>query len=47
MPWKDIKGMRDWVAHGYGTIDLNKVWKTATEDIKPLFDYCESILNEN
>lgn len=47
MPWKDIKGMRDWVAHGYGTIDLNKVWKSATEDIKPLFDYCESILNEN
>ena len=32
---------------GSGTIDLNKVWKTATEDIKPLFDYCESILNEN
>ena len=47
VPWNDIKGMRDVVAHGYGTIDLNKVWKTATEDIKPLFDYCESILNEN
>ena len=29
------------------TIDLNKVWKTATEDIKLLFDYCELILNEN
>ena len=26
MPWKDIKGMRDWVAHGYGTIDWSDVW---------------------
>lgn len=47
MPWKDIKGMRDWVAHGYGTIDLDRVWKTAVEDIKPLRDYCEMILKEN
>lgn len=47
MPWKDIKGMRDWVAHGYGTIDLGKIWKTATEDIKPLREYCEFIIKSN
>ena len=47
MPWKDIKGMRDWVAHGYGTIDLNKVYNTATIDIKPLKDYCQEIINAN
>ena len=46
MPWKNIKGMRDWVAHGYHQIDINKVWKTATEDIKPLHDYCEYILKK-
>lgn len=47
MPWKDIKGMRDWVAHGYGTINLEEIWKTATSDIKPLREYCELIINEN
>ena len=47
MPWKDIKGMRDWVAHGYGTIDLDKVWKTATNDIRSLRLYCEKILTNN
>ena len=46
MPWKSIKGMRDWVAHGYGTISLKEVWKTATNDIKPLREYCERILAE-
>ena len=44
MPWKEIKGMRDWVAHGYGTIDWSDVWNTATKDIAPLRLYCEEIL---
>lgn len=39
--------MRDRVGHGYGTIDMNVVWKTATEDIKPLKNYCEIILKDN
>ena len=47
VPWKNIKGMRDWVAHGYHRIEMNKVWKTAVEDIKTLKDYCELILQEN
>lgn len=47
MPWKEIKGMRDWVAHGYGTIDLEKVWNTATKDVNPLRKYCESIISKN
>ena len=47
VPWKNIKGMRDWVVHGYGTIDFDTIWKTAVEDIKPLREYCESILETN
>lgn len=46
-PWKQIKGMRDKVAHGYGTIDLDRVWYTAIEDISPLLTYCRKILKEN
>lgn len=44
IPWKDIKGMRDIIGHGYGTIDNNIVWKTAATDIKPLSNYCEKII---
>lgn len=47
MPWKDIKGMRDHLAHGYGTIKLEEIWKTATCDIKPLREYCEQIIADN
>ena len=47
VPWRQIKGMRDKVAHGYGTLDKDKIWSVAKKDIKPLFDYCNSILQEN
>ena len=47
VPWKDIKGMRDWVGHGYYTIDRNTIWKTAFNEIIRLRKYCELILKEN
>ena len=47
IPWKKIKGMREHVVHGYGTIDLNIVWFTATNDIASLRDCCEKIIAEN
>lgn len=47
MPWKDIKGMRDWVGHGYGTLDLDEIWKTSTTEITPLREYCEYIINSD
>ena len=39
--------MRDKVAHGYGTIDLDIVWNAASKEIRPLKEYCEQILKEN
>ena len=47
VPWNKIKGMRDVVAHGYGTIDLNRVWQTASEDIKLLRESCEQIIKDS
>ena len=44
VPWKQITGMRDKVAHGYGTIDIDIVWGTATNDVMTLKKYCEKIL---
>lgn len=47
VPWRQIKGMRDKVAHGYGTIDMDRVWDTALNDINPLLSYCKQILIDN
>ena len=47
VPWDEIKGMRDVVAHGYGKIDLEDVWVTASRDVKPLKEFCQKILEEN
>ena len=46
-PWKNIKGMRDRIVHGYGTIRFDQVWDTATNDILPLRDYCKKIIEKN
>ena len=47
VPWRQIKGMRDKVAHGYGTIDMDRVWDTALNNINPLLNYCKKILDDN
>lgn len=31
VPWRDIKGFRNVVVHGYGSIDLNVAWNTVID----------------
>ena len=38
--------MRDIIAHGYGTLDYDKVWETAIFRIHELKGYIESIMDE-
>ena len=47
VPWEKMRGMRNRIVHGYGTINMEKVWATANKDAKPLNVYCERILQEN
>ena len=36
MPWREIKGLRNFVAHEYGNLDTMEVWNTIHEDIPVL-----------
>ena len=47
MPWSDICGMRDIIVHGYGTVELDQVWQTISEEITPLKEYCDEIVKQN
>ena len=44
VPWHRIRGMRNYVAHEYGSIDLDVVWYTATRSIADLKRFCKDYL---
>ena len=45
IPWQSIRGLRNIVAHAYGSIDPESTWKTIEEDIPELKQYCTDVLN--
>lgn len=47
VPWGNIKKLRDRVAHGYGSIDFEIIWGTASNDITPLRVYCQDVIELN
>ncbi|MBR6596952.1 MAG: DUF86 domain-containing protein [Paludibacteraceae bacterium] len=36
IPWKQVKGLRDQIAHGYFDIDEDIIWQVVDEDLVPL-----------
>ena len=44
IPWSDMAGMRDVVAHEYFGVDLDIVWETVTKDLLPLVPELERML---
>jgi len=46
IPWHKIRGMRNFVAHKYGSIDFDIVWYTATNSIVDLKVFCKDFLGE-
>ena len=50
IPWQAIKGMRNVVAHKYGTIDLGILWRSLKNNVPQLNTICRGIaqsLNSN
>lgn len=41
IPWHQIQGLRNVVAHEYGNIDADSLWETITEDIPVLCEFCK------
>lgn len=44
MNWNAIRGMRNRFAHGYGKMDLSKIFYTAIEDIPVIKEFLEKQL---
>lgn len=47
IPWNVIRSMRNRFAHGYGEMDVETIWETATIDIPKLKLFCENVINES
>lgn len=44
IPWKDIAGMRDILAHQYDRVNLNTLWDVIQTDVPELQALLESLL---
>ncbi|MGI5874510.1 MAG: DUF86 domain-containing protein [Bacillota bacterium] len=43
--WAPIRGMRNMIAHGYGSMSKEIIWETAIADIPALLSFCLKTLN--
>jgi uncharacterized protein with HEPN domain len=42
LPFRSMRGMRNIIAHDYGEVDLEQVWKTATVDLPTMIAALEA-----
>lgn len=36
IPWRDIRGLGNWIRHQYGDVDSGRVWEMVVQDLPPL-----------
>ena len=36
LPWRNIRGIGNWLRHQYDRVDIETVWRTVVEDLPPL-----------
>jgi len=44
VPWREIAGFRDVIAHAYFGVDLGLVWSILRNDLNPLMDAARRLL---
>ena len=42
MPWRQIKALRNIIAHNYGAVDAETAWEIVQDDIPALRQFCEN-----
>ncbi len=47
IPWKEIAGMRDILAHQYDRVDLKTIWDVINNDIPELLAFIEPLLQDS
>jgi uncharacterized protein with HEPN domain len=45
IPWKEIAGMRDVIAHDYDEVDLDEVWTVINENLPQLLSYIKPLVS--
>ena len=45
MPWNEIRGMRNVMAHAYGSISIQTTWEAIEQDIPALKAFCLEVLS--
>jgi uncharacterized protein with HEPN domain len=46
IPWREIVGMRNWLAHGYDSIDFDILWSTISLNALDLLPKVERLIEE-
>ncbi|HBL10147.1 MAG TPA: hypothetical protein DD379_01685, partial [Cyanobacteria bacterium UBA11162] len=46
IPWVDMIGMRNRLTHAYFSINLDVIWDTVTNDLAPLVEQLERVIQE-
>ena len=41
IPWRQMKALRNIIAHNYGSVDAETAWEIVQEDIPAMRQYCE------
>ena len=36
LPWRNIRGIGNWLRHQYDRVDVETLWNTVTQDLPPL-----------
>ncbi len=47
VPWKAVAGIRDRLIHDYDDVDLNEIWRVATEEVPTLRRQLEGLIPAN
>ena len=42
IPWRQLKALRNIIAHNYGSVDAETAWEIVQNDIPALRTYCEN-----